>query len=136
MLRDGEYAAWFRTSRGEGTGIVHLKNGRISGGDTIITYGGCYAVDGDRFTATLTTRRHAAGQSSVFGTDEVELKLVGTCVGTIAFCSGMAEELAGMVFEAALIPRRDQPSAAVVGRSMINSKPNRLLKLPRGLPRY
>ena len=45
MLKDGKYAAWFRTSRGEGTGIVHLENGKISGGDSIFTYGGSYEID-------------------------------------------------------------------------------------------
>jgi hypothetical protein len=55
MLRDGEYAAWFRTARGEGTGIVHLANGRISGGDCMFTYSGTYEVDDNSFTATLLT---------------------------------------------------------------------------------
>jgi hypothetical protein len=90
----------------------HLKNGRISGGDTIITYGGCYTVDGDRFTATLTTTRHAAGQPSVFGADKIELKLAGTCTGTIASCSGTVEEAPGMVFEDTLIARGG-PAASV-----------------------
>jgi len=72
MLKDGTYSAWFKTPRGQGTGLAHLRDGRISGGDTVISYGGTYEVDGDRFVATLTTRRHAAGQPSVFGIDEVD----------------------------------------------------------------
>ncbi|MGY4373287.1 hypothetical protein ACVWZ3_000926 [Bradyrhizobium sp. i1.3.6] len=40
MLRDGKYAAWFRTPRGQGTGIVDLAEGRISGRDSFFTYGG------------------------------------------------------------------------------------------------
>jgi hypothetical protein len=106
MLKDGEYRAWFRTARGEGTGVGRLAKGRISGGDTVITYGGTYKVAGDRFTATLTTRRHAAGQASVFGIDEVELKLTGRSKGTIATCSGTVN---GMVFEATLIFSQDPP---------------------------
>ena len=102
MLRDGRYAAWFRTSRGEGTGIVHLADGKISGGDCFITYGGAYQVDDDRFTATLTTKRHAAGPATVFGLDEVEVKLVGTVKGTRACCAGTAEQAPGMTFEATL----------------------------------
>lgn len=74
MLKDGHYIAWFRTERGQGTGRVLLKDGKISGGDTVITYGGTYQVDGSRFTAVLTTYRHKAGQPSVFGIDEVEIK--------------------------------------------------------------
>jgi hypothetical protein len=56
MLKDGHYMAWFKTERGQGTGRVLLRDGKISGGDTVITYGGSYQVDGSRFTATLTTQ--------------------------------------------------------------------------------
>ena len=58
MLRDGEYAAWFRTALGSGTGRVLFKDGKISGSDSIISYTGSYAIDGDRFAVTLVTRRH------------------------------------------------------------------------------
>jgi hypothetical protein len=108
MIKDGKYAAWFRTPRGEGTGIVHLANGTISGGDSIFTYGGSYQVDEDRFTATLTTRKHAAGPPTVFGIDEVEVKLVGKSNGTTALCSGTAEQAPGVVFEATLFLGQDQ----------------------------
>src|SRR5260370_2012920 len=84
ILKDGKYAAWFRTSRGEGTGIVHLANGKISGGDSIFTYGGSYEIDEDRFTATLTTRRHSAGPPTGFGIDEVAVTLTGTFTGRLA----------------------------------------------------
>src|SRR5258708_15549626 len=108
MLRDGKYAAWFRTSHGEGTGIVHLANGRISGGDSIFSYSGTYEVDGDRFTAVLVTRRHGAGPSTVFGIDEVEARLVGRFNGTTALCSGSAEQAPGVVFEATLFLDQEQ----------------------------
>lgn len=29
MLKDGTYAAWFKTSLGEGTGIVHFADGML-----------------------------------------------------------------------------------------------------------
>ena len=109
MLKDGKYNAWFRTSRGEGTGIVHLANGQISGGDSIFSYSGSYEVDEDRFTAALTTRRHGAGPTTVLGADEVEVKLVGKFNGTTASCSGTAEQAPGMVFEATLFLSQDPP---------------------------
>src|ERR1700742_1483650 len=96
MVRDGSYAVWFRTPRGTGTGIVHLSEGRISGGDAFITYGGSYEHDGDRFTATLTTKRHTAGQPTLFGIDEVELKLTGISNETTATCSASADQIPGM----------------------------------------
>jgi hypothetical protein len=129
MLRDGQYAAWFRTSRGEGTGIVHLANGRISGGDSIFSYGGSYQVDEDGFTAALTTRRHAAGPSTVLGIDEVEIKLVGKFNGTTASCSGTAEQAPGVVFEATLFLGQDQPPPS--DRKPIALKFN-AGKLPKG----
>ena len=119
MLRDGRYAAWFRTSRGEGTGIVHLADGKISGGDCFITYGGAYQVDDDRFTPTLTTKRHAAGPATVFGLDEVEVKLVGKVNGTTARCAGSAEQAPGMTFEATLFLGEHPPSETRKGSTPI-----------------
>ena len=103
MLRDGRYAVWFRTPRGEGTGIVDLANGIISGRDSFLTYGGSYKVDDDRFTATLTTTRHAAGPPTLFGIDEVELELAGQFKGKMASCAGAARQAPGLPFEATLI---------------------------------
>jgi hypothetical protein len=120
VLKDGKYAAWFRTSRGQGTGIVYLANGKISGGDSAITYSGSYEVDENRFSATLTTRRHAAGQSTVFGVDEVEIELTGTCNGAIASCSGRAVQAPELDFEATLILSRDHPSGSDVKRRFVN----------------
>ncbi len=121
MLRDGKYAAWYRTPLGAGTGVVHLVDGKISGGDTVITYGGSYAVDGDLFTATLTTSRHAPGQPSVFGVDEVEVQLAGRCSGAIASCSGSARQAPGLLFEVTLILNQEhagpEPTHEVVNFS-------------------
>jgi hypothetical protein len=38
MSREGKYAAWFRTPRGEGTGVVHIAEGKIRGGDSTFDY--------------------------------------------------------------------------------------------------
>jgi hypothetical protein len=110
MLRDGQYTAWFRTSRGQGTGIVHLANGRISGGDSFFNYSGSYEVKDDRFTAILTTKRFADGPTpTVFGLDEVEVKVTGTFKGTIACCTGTSEQAPGLHFEATLFLGQEQP---------------------------
>lgn len=103
MLRDGKYAAWYRTPLGAGTGVVLLADGKISGGDTTITYAGSYEVNGDLFTATLTTSRHAPGHPTVFGVDEVEVTLNGRCSGTVASCSGAAKQAPDLLFEVTLI---------------------------------
>jgi hypothetical protein len=108
MIRDGEYTAWFRTPRGEGTGIVYLADGRITGGDCYFTYGGTYEIGDNSFTATITTRRCAAGPTTVFGVDEIELKLAGAFKGATAFCTGTSDQAPGLCFEATLFGGMDQ----------------------------
>ena len=103
MLRDGEYSAWFRTRLGQGTGKVRFENGQMSGGDSIISYSGSYEVDGSYFTIVLTTRRHAAGQPSLLGVDNVQLKLTGVSNGRIATCSGTLDPVSDMAVEVTLI---------------------------------
>ncbi len=126
MCRDGKYTAWFRTPRGEGTGIVHLVDGKISGGDCFFSYGGSYEVDNDRFTATLTTRRCADGPTTLFGVDEVEVKLTGAVNGTIACCSGTSEQAPGVHFEATLFLGEDQPPRPAPQRPLSTFKTIRL----------
>jgi len=66
MLKDGTYAAWFKTPLGQGTGIAHVADGKIWGRDSIMTSSGACEVDGDRFTATITIKRHTEGHATVF----------------------------------------------------------------------
>lgn len=130
MMRDGKYAAWFRTPRGQGTGIVHLADGRISGSDSFFTYGGSYRfADDQHFTAVLTTRRYAEGPPTVFGPDEVEVELAGVCSGALATCSGKAKQAPDVPFEVTLIfCQEDAP--AVETRSAVVKLND---KLPKGL---
>jgi hypothetical protein len=109
MHRDGRYAVWYKTSRGEGTGIVRLANGQISGGDSFFSYSGSYEVDDDKFTAALKTARHAEGPPTVFGLEEVEVVLAGKFNGRMASCSGTATQAPDQPFQATLIPC-DEPA--------------------------
>jgi len=138
MHRDGRYAVWFRTSRGEGTGIVHIADGIISGGDSFFTYSGSYQVDDGRFTAALNITRHAAGPPTLFGLDEVELELAGKFNGRLASCSGAARQAPGLRFEATLIPSEDVSPAPERNRTgkLPVSASSRYRHLPvRGLSR-
>ena len=53
MLRNGSYSAWFRTRhqegtgamQGEGTGVINLNDGKVSGEDTVLAYTGSYVED-------------------------------------------------------------------------------------------
>jgi hypothetical protein len=135
MLKDGTYAAWFKTPLREGAGIVHFANGKIWGGDSIISYSGSYEIDGDRWTATVTTKRHSAGHDTVFGPgiDEMELKLEGTSNGKIASCSGTTDAAPGMAFEATLILNEDQPPAPGAAAPATKARGSKLPKLPQRL---
>jgi len=103
MMKEGTYSAWFRTPKGQGTGIVELAGGKVWGGDTVLSYAGSYEAHGDRFTAIIKTKRHAPGQPSLFGPDELTLSLEGCCRGTPVTCSGYAAEAPGVPFEALLL---------------------------------
>jgi hypothetical protein len=107
MLRNGSYSVWFRTQQGEGTGVVVVSDGKITGGDNVSAYTGSYVVDGDKFTASLASRRHSPGQPSVFGIDNVDLTLSGRATPTTASCTGTAAQAPGLTFEAALIRIKD-----------------------------
>ncbi len=130
MLRDGKYAAWFRTPRGEGTGLVDLIAGRISGRDSFFTYGGSYQVDQQRFSAMLTVKRHAEGAPGVFGLDEVEVNLTGVCNGAVATCFGTAREVPGIKFECTLIYSQDDAPAVDIKCAVVQLNVD---KLPKGL---
>ncbi|WGS23338.1 MULTISPECIES: hypothetical protein [unclassified Bradyrhizobium] len=110
MLKDGTYAAWFRTPLGEGTGIVHFADGKLWGRDSIMLYSGTYEVAGDRFSAIVTTKRHTEGHATVFGVDDLVLRLEGLSAGAIATCTGTADQVPGVPFEATLIPSEGLPA--------------------------
>ena len=133
MLKDGTYAAWFKTPLGQGTGIVHVAHGRIWGRDNVMTYDGTCEVDGDRFTATVTTKRHTEGLPTVFGDDqELELKLEGTCAGKVATYVGTAEQFSGVILEGTLIfSEQQQPRAAEAREPIPKFAPAKLPKLPK-----
>jgi hypothetical protein len=107
MLRNGSYSTWFRTPQGEGTGIVVLSDGKLTGGDTVLAYSGTYFQNGDRFSASVRTERHSPGQPSVFGIDNLDLTLIGKSTPTAASCTGTAKQAPDLPFEATLVPMAD-----------------------------
>ena len=119
MLRNGSYSAWFRTRhqgatgamQGEGTGVINLNDGKVTGEDTVLAYTGSYVEDGDSFTAFIATQRHTSGQPSVFGIDVIDLTVSGKSTPTTASCTGTAKQAPGLTFEATLIRIGDQPKA-------------------------
>ena len=134
MLQDGTYAAWFKTPVRQGAGIVHVADGKIWGRDSIMTYSGTCKVDGDRFTAIVSTHRHADGDGdvTVFGiADDLTLTLEGTCAGRIASYVGTAEQAPGLLLEGTLILSEGPPPAPEPMRPAPEFNPNRFPKLPK-----
>ena len=130
MLKDGTYAAWFKTPAGHGTGIVHVADGRIWGRDGVMSYEGSCTVDGDRFTAVVITKKHTDGLPTVFGDNqELELKLEGKCAGRIATYVGTAEQFPGVLLEGTLI-YSEKPRAPEAEAAMPKFNPDKLPKLP------
>ncbi|MGY3605240.1 MULTISPECIES: hypothetical protein [unclassified Bradyrhizobium] len=116
MLRNGTYAAWFKTSLGQGTGIAHVEDGRIWGHDSITTYSGSCEIDGDRFTAILSIRRHTEGHATVFGADDLTLRLEGTCADKLGRYIATAEQVPGVILEGTLILSEPQlPAPEPIG---------------------
>ena len=107
MLANGRYSVWFRTPLGEGTGVVKLEDGNVTGRDTVIAYSGAYRQSGDHFSADIAIRRHSPGQLSVFGIDDVDIMLEGKSGFTTASCRGRSLQAPGMAFEATMIRIRD-----------------------------
>ena len=132
MLKDGTYRAYFKTPLGQGTGIAHVADGQIWGCDSIMTYSGTCTVDGDRFSAIVSAKRHTDGHATVFGVDDLEMTLEGTCTGKIAHYVGKAEQAPGMLLEGTLILSEQEPAAAA-SAPMPTFNPNRLPKLPNRL---
>ncbi|MBR0719772.1 hypothetical protein [Bradyrhizobium liaoningense] len=131
MLRDGTYAAWFKTPQGEGTGIVHVADGQIWGRDGVMTYKGSLERDGDRFTAVVVTKKHTEGLTTVFGNDvELKLKLTGTSFGKVATYVGFADEFPGVLLEGRLIFNEQQAQASEPHEPP-KFDPSKLPKLPK-----
>lgn len=107
MLRNGSYSAWYRTPLKEGTGIIVLNDGKITGGDGGLAYAGTYFQNGDRFSAAITMWRQAPGQTSIFGIDNIDLTLTGTSAPTTASCTGTAKQAPDLAFEATLVLMAD-----------------------------
>jgi hypothetical protein len=131
MLKDGTYAAWFKTPLGQGTGIAHVADRKIWGRDSIMTYSGTCEVDGDRFTAIVSIKRHTEGHATVFGADDLTLRLEGTCVGKIATYVGTAEQVPGVLLEGMLILSEQRPPAPEANEPIPKFDPAKLPKLPK-----
>ena len=109
MLKDGKYSVWFRTPLAEGTGVVVLApDGKLSGGDTIMSYTGHWRPDGEQFEATLFATRHSPGPGAFGEVDYLDITLTGRSKGGItASCKGTAKQVPGLMLDATLVRMGD-----------------------------
>lgn len=132
MLKDGTYAAWYNTPLDQGTGIVHVADGQIWGRDSLMTYHGSCKIDGDRFSATVSTKRHTDGRATVFGVDdELTLDIEGKCPGKIATYTATAVQVPGVVLHGTLILTEQQRPAPEQTGQVPAFDPDKLPKLPK-----
>jgi hypothetical protein len=108
MLKNGKYSSWFRTPLGEGTGVVTIADGKISGGDIALSYEGSYVDDGKILTATFRTWRHSEGAPPVFGIDDLEITVSGKSPsGKVVSATGFAKQAPDLPFEVTLVRMDD-----------------------------
>jgi hypothetical protein len=103
-MHEGFYAIAFQVGENVGHGVLHLNEGRLRGGDSILYYLGDYTLDGDRITAQIKTDAHAKipGMRAMFGRDVIHLTLEGVFDGEDAKLTGSAREAPAVKFVASL----------------------------------
>ena len=103
-MDNGLYKVRFETPRGNGTGVVVLKDGHLWGGDSSMFYTGTYTLDQGAFTGKLVTNVHtiAPHKPSIFGRDIVHITLKGTFSRDYGEVTGSAREVPDVAFRAEL----------------------------------
>lgn len=103
-MQNGLYKVSFVTPKGQGTGIVVIVDGSIKGGDASMYYIGTYVEKNNQLTGKLHVRKHSEvpGIISVFGLDDVHLKLQGTSTNVSATIEGFAAEAPQIPLQAQL----------------------------------
>src|SRR4051812_12644204 len=92
-------------------GVIKLTNGRVTGGDTVLSHFGSHSQIGDEFSAYIQTERHSPGTAPLFGLDELEIEIVGSSKGRTAACTGTVRQLPGVTLSVTLV-RIDEPHPA------------------------
>ncbi|MBD0416521.1 GrlR family regulatory protein [Oryzicola mucosus] len=103
-MKSGLYRVHFQTPLGSGSGVVFASNGRLWGGDAGMYYVGTYSEEGNNLTADISIDRHTsnAGVTSVFGADQVTIKINGQVDGDNVKASGTSPQAPGITFSAVM----------------------------------
>lgn len=95
---EGFFYVQFSTPQTSGAGVVHLKDGRVLGGDGALYYLGTYEVEGPRLTAEIRTARHTPGNLGLFGLDDVTIQFVTTIEDDVAYGEGKSPQAPDVKF--------------------------------------
>lgn len=121
MLAQGQYSVWFKAKQGDGMGVISVGGGHIVGGDKLVSYAGTYIENGDHFTASIKTRRHAPGRLPLFQIDELDIELDGNSGGHVITASGRIKQVPDTPFDVIMIRIPDDaPAAASSGPARLN----------------
>lgn len=103
-MQNGLYKVSFQTPIGQGNGVVVIADGSVKGGDSGMYYTGTSQVMSNQFIGTLHVGRHSAASAigSVFGRDDVHIKVQGTSTDNSATLQGVADEVPEIRFQAHL----------------------------------
>lgn len=103
-LSNGLYVANFGTPLGGGAGVVTLSDGKLTGGDSMMSYVGTYTQDADQFSAQLVADKHTdvPGMESVFGSDHVNISITGHSGSDEAALTGASPQAPGITLQAHL----------------------------------
>jgi hypothetical protein len=109
MVKDGDYVVWFKSDRGDGTGQIRLENGKLLGCDSFFDYEGTCDTDADTFNAdtfnaVIKTKRHTDGPETVFGSDEVVIRLSGKFQEFTGSGVGTVDDMPDATIGTTLIP--------------------------------
>lgn len=104
MLPNGLYSITFRAGpRGPiGSGVIVLQDRKLLGGDSSLLYEGTYQQNDGRFSATVTTSRHAFDIPSLFGLDNATLSFAGTIIKNGGVGFGASAQVPNITLEVRL----------------------------------
>lgn len=93
-MRNGLYRLRFQAARGWGSGVLHVIDGRVWGGDGIIYYTGAVTEADGMVEMTVTTQRHTDNPAlqTVFGADQARLILRGASGADTLRLNGSPED--------------------------------------------
>lgn len=100
-MQNGIYCATFSIAGESEAGVVVLRDGSLSGGDSGSYYIGDYSVDRDIFQANVKINVHTKKPDLfyVFGDEEGEVTISGTATETSVTATGTSPQLEGITFD-------------------------------------